>query len=371
MAAGSQTRDRTRLYEIITGLLVLGMTVGGLLVGELALRAIQLARFGVAETVEKSSVFSIDQATGLRVIEPNVQLGQVRINNLGTRGPDVAVEKPDRTFRILFLGSSTTYDAASPEGGNWPHRSASNLGDRVSGCRVDFVNAGQPGFGTGEMLTFYDSRLARLDADLVVILPGDINQDIDWLAARQGLETTHYRPSLFAEHSVLWAKLEKNFRIIELQRGAFDRTGKVALDVPRLTDRFSQRLDALLNRVSADGAPVALALIGSQLRPEQSREQLVRAAASGLFFMPYVALPDIMAARDAYNAVIERTAAQHANVALVTASARVPGDPAHYEDTMHFTARGSGVMAAALTDELFALDAVQGRLRAAGCRVDG
>src|SRR5918998_2099384 len=98
-----------RKHEILTGLILLGLTFGMFLVGELGLRFVQLARFGVQDSVEESSAFYRDPATGLRLIRPNQKLGQVRINNLGLRGPDVAVNKPMGVVRLLFLGSSTTY----------------------------------------------------------------------------------------------------------------------------------------------------------------------------------------------------------------------------------------------------------------------
>ncbi|MEE4189213.1 MAG: SGNH/GDSL hydrolase family protein, partial [Roseobacter sp.] len=210
----------TRRQEILTGIIVLSLSFGGFLIGEIGLRTLQLARYGVQATVEKSEAFFTDESSGLRLIHPNQQLGKVRINNLGFRGPDIGVDKDSGKIRLLFLGSSTTYDAGSPEGENWPEQTVRILKQSLPGCELDFVNAGQPGYSTASMARLYDSKLRGLDSDMAIVFPGDVNQDLDWQAKQEGFDTNHYHPSWLAKHSVLWGKLELNFRVIELQRQA-------------------------------------------------------------------------------------------------------------------------------------------------------
>lgn len=364
----SSTLTSTRRYEIITGLVILGLGFGSFLLAELGLRAVQFVKFGVQKSVESSSAFYTDKETGLRLIHPNRRLGAIRINNLGYRGPDITVKRPDGVIRVVFMGSSTTYDASSPEGRNWPHRTITALSQALPNCRFEFINAGQPGFGTETITTLYDARLRKLEPDIAIILPGDINQDLDWLTKQQGMDTRHYVRSTLAQFSVLWAKMEKNFRIIELQRGAFSRTGKVRLELPLLANRFRGRLTKLTSILRKDGVATLVAKIGSQLRPGQPRKKQLQAANSALFYMPKVALPDIIATRLRFNEVIETLAPQTGYEVLESALG-VPADPVHYTDTIHFTPAGSDLMARATTTEMLASPIVRKRLAKRGCHV--
>jgi len=364
----SSTLNPTRRYEIITGVVILGLAFGSLFFAELGLRVVQYVKFGVQKDVESSSAFYTDKETGLRLIRPNRKLGAIRINNLGYRGPDIPMQKPAGVIRVVFMGSSTTYDASSPEGLNWPHRTITALSRSLPHCRFDFVNAGQPGFGTETITRLYDARLRRLEPDIAVILPGDINQDLDWLVERQGFDTHHYIPSRLAQLSVLWAKVEKNFRIIELQRNAFSRKGKVRLELPLIADRFSARLGKLTTMLKKDRVTVLVSKIGSQLRPGQPREKQIEAANTTLFFMPKVALPDIIAARLRFNEVIESLAPRN-GYGVLDSALGVPADPIHYTDTIHFTPNGSKIMARATAAEMLASPTVRKRLADRGCHV--
>jgi lysophospholipase L1-like esterase len=285
---------------------------------------------------------------------PNSRLGRIHINNLGFRGPDVEAAKTPDTIRFLFLGSSTTYDAYSAEGENWPHRTLTLLQEYYSNCRLDFVNAGLPGYGTDSILKLYEAKLAELGADVIILLPGDINQDLDWLASRQGFDATHYERSLLAELSVLWAKIEMNLRIIELQRAAFNRTDKVILDLDLLKERFRTRLAMLIDRINKDEPLVLISEIGSQLRNQLSQAEQVRAANTSLFFMPNVALQDVLATRLVYNDII-REVASSKRATVIQSIHAPPPNRTYYKDTTHFTPQGSRAMAAALAEELVSI----------------
>lgn len=362
----ADTSTTTRRHEILTGLVLLGLTFGVFLVGEFGLRLTQKAKFGVETSVEASSAFFFDEKTGIRLIKPDRQLGRVRINNLGFRGPDISAQKPSEVIRIMFLGSSTTYDANVREEANWPHKTTNYLINAFPNCQFDFINAGQPGFGTANILKLYNSRLRHLDPDVVILLPGDINQDLSWLAIEQGLDTTHYKPSTFARFSVLWAKLEKNLRIIKLQRSAFNRAGKVHFDKELVQERFRERLKQLTDTVLADNVAVFVAEIGSQLRSGQEPETQIRTGNTSLFYMPYVALGDIIAAREAYNEVIGELNTYN-GVNVLHSSMAPPADRNHYIDTMHFTTLGSAIMAEATFRELVTLPQFLQRIEERGC----
>jgi len=362
----AQTHKSTRKYEILTGLILLGLTFGVFLLGEIGLRAIQYARFGVEKAVETSSAFYKDDESGIRLIKPNQQLGNVRINNLGYRGPDISLDKPRDTIRFLFLGSSTTYDANSIEGKNWPHMTVNLLSQVFPKCSFDFINAAQPGFGTEQIQKLYEAKLQKVNADFTIILPGDINQDLDWLGTQQGFSSIHYIPSALAEYSVLWAKVEMNSRIIKLQRRAFSRVGKVNLDLPAIQDRFRERISDLIKHLRDGDTTVLTVKIGSQLRTGQNKEHQIKTANTALFYMPNIALPDLIAAREGYNAVIDELAIRE-DFDVINSSLNVPANRLHYSDTVHFTTQGSKVMAEALVKEISEIPRFKMHLQDRGC----
>ena len=40
---------------------------------------------------------------------PNQISGNIKINNIGFRGDDISIEKPNDTYRIFMVGGSTTF----------------------------------------------------------------------------------------------------------------------------------------------------------------------------------------------------------------------------------------------------------------------
>lgn len=357
----------TRKYEILTGLVIIGFIFGGFALGEAGLRAIQYAKFGTQASVEGTSAFYKDEATGLRLIRPSQQMGKIKINALGFRGDDVPLPKPKDVIRLLFIGSSTTYDAAASETENWPTKTVQMLREAAPQCKFDFVNAGQPGYSTKAMLTLYEAKLRDLGGDVAIILAGDINSDLDWLAVQQGFSADHYQPSVLAQHSVLWGKLAKNLEIIERQRSAFSRAGKAKVDLPALAGRFEGRVDALVGALQRDNVDVLMNMIGSQLREDQSPDQQVRAGNSNLFYMPNFALQDIMATRLAYNDVIKELSAA-GKFETLNGNLSVPADAFHYEDSAHFRPPGSAVMARNTAQQLLVSTALNDEMRDRGCQ---
>ncbi|MEM7224035.1 MAG: SGNH/GDSL hydrolase family protein [Pseudomonadota bacterium] len=355
-----------RQKEIATGLVILFVFGGLFVAGEVSIRGLQLLKFGVQKSVEKSSAFYIEDESGLRLPKPNRQLGKVRINNLGFRGPDVSLERDDNGFRIAFLGSSTTYDAGVGEASNWPARVTNLVDDSIADCEVDFVNAGLPGYNTYLMHRYYGSHVTDTKPNLVVVLPGDMNHDLDDLAGKKGISSTHFERSWFADVSVFWAKLEKNFRVIQLQRAAHLNTGKLPVEPEEITPRFEQRLRDLVSEIQSDGRLVALVTIGSQIRRDQSPAEQVTAANTNLFYMPYMSISKLIEIREAYNKVIERVANETGAI-LIDDADSIPGDRKHYVDTMHFSEAGSEKMAGRVSSQLLQSNQMTDVLEEAGC----
>jgi hypothetical protein len=358
-----------RRNEVLTGVVIIGLFWGALLAGELALRLFTTAKFGVRTTVEKSNRFYIEPETGLRRIRPNTQMGRIRINNMGFRGPDVAVAKPPRTMRIAFLGASTTFNAQARDGRTWPDLTASAIQRAVGEtCRIEPVNAGQVGYALRRVRTLYAHHVAPLRPDLVVFLPGDMNLNLDKIAREQELRVDAPKPSWLAERSALMALLEKNYVTIQLQRSAMSREGKLKIAPEAAAAPFEPALRSFVRELRADGTPLALITATSRIRAEQSDEEKVRAAESALYFMPYIAIDDMIAVRRAYNDVTRRVAREEGAM-LVAAEDAIPADLKHFVDTQHFTEAGSAVQARRVAGALLADPAFAAAAGRAGCRL--
>jgi len=359
----------TRGKEIATGLVILGLVFGGLGVGEAALRLMNLAKFGVAGTVEKSAKYHIDPASGLRAPRPGTVHGKAAISSLGFRSPEIAVPEPAGTVRLAFLGASTVFDANN--GGaiedSWPHRAVERLRARFPACTFDYVNAGVPGFGTPQVATYLEKNVARHAIDVVLVMASDFDSDATALAAARGMETNLEadRPWL-ARHSILFANLMKNADVLRLQRAAFSAVGHLEYDALALSAAFRERLAALvdLGHRVADG--VVLMSPANKLDGGQTPEEQLAAANTALYYMPFMSVPGLVEGQAAYRQAIAEVATA-TGAAHVAAAESVPKDDAHYVDSAHFTVAGSEAMGEAVAAELAAEPAFLAALRANGC----
>jgi lysophospholipase L1-like esterase len=109
-----------------------------------------------------------------------------------------------------------------------------------------------------------------------------------------------------------------------------------------------------LARAAKDAAPVvAIATFAVQYRRGQSPEQQVQAATTSLYYMPYMSIEGLLQSFAAYNSVI-RDVAKQEEIVLIGNEDHIPGNPAHFTDSVHFTDAGSLKMAERVTEALLA-----------------
>lgn len=332
-----------RQKELVTGLLVILTVVGGLGVGEVAIRLVHVWKFGFAGPVEDSDTFYDDPATGLVLPRPGTVHGDVTINDLGFRSPPLAMPKPEGVVRIAFLGSSTTYDGYADGATNWPAVTVEGLQSATT-CRIDYLNAGSPGLNTGDMNLHYDRNVAATEPDIVVILPSDLNSDADDYVVEQGLhDGVHYRSSWMAQVSKIWEEFELNGMVIKRQRMAHSRADKIQVDPKAISARFKKRLETFVDRVVETGAMPVLLGLNNQLRHDQTPEEQIKAAVSIFLYMPYLSIPQVLEIKDAYNRAIEDIAKDRRLPYVSAPELNIPGTPEYYADTNHYNAYGSAL----------------------------
>ncbi len=348
-----------RQKELVTGFLIIGIMVGGWGIGEPLLRLVQHGQFGTAANVETSAQFYRDQQTGLRLPVPNSTQGKIRINSRGFRSPEIPVPKPPGTVRLAFLGSSTTYDPYVDDASTWPYLVMQAIQAAYPTCHVDYINAGVPGFSSPHMLTYYRAYISKLEPDIVVLLPTDTRVALSNLARRKRVHTgLPVQPSWLAQHSELWATIEKNVQVIKLQRAAFFPRGKLTFTYEELAAELRPALKAIAAQATQDQNLLVVMTVGEQLRAGQDRKEQQRAAGMALYSMPFMSIPGLLKARQYYNEVIAGVA-KASNLILIEGHEQIPGTPVYYADTSHFKPAGSRLMAERVSGVLLRAPAVR------------
>lgn len=104
---------------------------------------------------------------------PNYQKGAKQHNQLGWRGPETTLSKPEGTFRILVLGGSTTYtEAVGDNAETFPAQMQRLLQEEHGFPQVEVINAGVPGYNSWESLVNLCFRGLEMEPDLVLVHHG-------------------------------------------------------------------------------------------------------------------------------------------------------------------------------------------------------
>jgi len=109
---------------------------------------------------------------------PNAQYRQWALNNLGMRGPDIAVTKPAGDVRIAVVGASETFGLYESPGHDYPRLLEDSLRALVARTcagagtsRVDVINSAIFGMSLPTVAQDLRLRVAPLDPDVVVAYP--------------------------------------------------------------------------------------------------------------------------------------------------------------------------------------------------------
>lgn len=97
----------------------------------------------------------------------------VRVNSLGTRGPEFSINKPGSTLRILSLGDSRTFGWGVAEAETYSGRLEQSL-NPGDGRRVEVINAGVNAWSYAQMFVYFREIGLRYQPDFLLI--GEANQ---------------------------------------------------------------------------------------------------------------------------------------------------------------------------------------------------
>ena len=325
-------------------LLFLGAGVlGALLLVEGLVRLRQWLRYGTTATTYYR--YASDPASGLRIPMPGFTAGPIRINSRGFRGAEIEDPKPEGRIRLAFLGASTTFCAeATGLESTWPHLVVEGLRAAEPGLEFDYVNAGVGGFTTRESLANLEHRVAAFEPDVILYYEAtnDLTADSRRLAEEAGLyrrgEGEHAR---IGNWWLTYYLIEKNLRQFLAPR---EERAKLRFEPRELSRGFEERLTRLAQAARARAPVVVLVTFAVQLRRDQTPEALRNAAASALYYMPFLEPASLLDGYEEYNRVIRAVAAETGAI-LIEGETGIPGDPEHFADSVHFRDPGSRIQA--------------------------
>jgi len=332
-----------------------------LLAAEGVIRVRQTLKYGSAKTIE--DYYALDRVSGLRVPIAGKASDRITVNQLGFRGPELAVPKPPDVVRIAFLGASTTWCAeVSSNEKVWPHIVTSALQTAFPAVSLDYVNGGVPGYTIRSIQKNLEHRVGLLAPDIIVIYEGtnDLSGEMRDLAFASGLitDTKFVERSWLETHSLFLHLVVKNLAILRAQHAARENRKRLDIDPAKIGSTFRRDLTELVEAAKKRANIVAVATFSTQLRPGQSTDEQLGAAVSALFYMPFMSPAGLTQAYARYNEII-REVARDTDVLLIDKADAIPGDPVHFVDTVHFSDAGSERMASHVIEALTADPAVR------------
>jgi lysophospholipase L1-like esterase len=296
---------------------------------------------------------------------PHLRTRFFTTNALGLRGPEVQVPKPKDRFRVVVLGGSVAWGLGSTADertvAGWLQ---AELRARLPGRDLEVVNAGQPGFVSGQELLLFHRSLAALAPDLVLLLDGynDVEADLtnptsDWPQNAAQLRT---RYEDFLRSGRLGADLGRflgQSRLVELLQQRL-RAGRAAAPwapvVPTAATAESYARNAAAIARLAAPAPVWVALqpvvatTSKPLAPEEQR-MLDRRAQAVAGYAGRV--------RDSYRAMA--AAASRAGLPVVPLDGALGTEPVLlFADECHFGDEAARRVARAVAEAWLARQAI-------------
>jgi len=93
-------------------------------------------------------------------------------NSYGFRGDEFEKEKPGNTFRIFAVGGSTTEGKDANDDETWPAHLQKIANEKTSGNKIEVINFGTSGMGTGFEHDLIKNKVTALDPDLIIMYDG-------------------------------------------------------------------------------------------------------------------------------------------------------------------------------------------------------
>lgn len=363
-------RIAPRKLEILVGLAAPAAFAFLLLAGEAMLRFEQWSVFGTNQAFETKIQKKIWEIKGgRRRPRPGTEFGRVRFNEQGVRGNFLPIPKPEGLARIGFFGSSTTAEIHIGDvSQTWSAIAMARLVSTYAHCKLDYFNAGVPGYSVDAVRDRLAGETAPLEPDIAVFMINDTTRRGREQLAARGIETAGYKPGWLAERSLLWLKLEKNVTAQRLKRIALRQDIANRLDLAQLEGDLFRDLEALVQTAMAQNALPVLVENAPISRRAHSLVTQAEYSVNRLLYLPGVFIADVTESNYRYNATMGDVA-KSTGVPLIRTLEKMQDNKAFYLDATHTTPRGNERLGGIIGEALSANLAVKEVLnkRGAGC----
>ncbi len=168
---------RKILFPLLATMIVLlALKAAGALVLQLSPALAKTRTYLSGDEQFQDSLNVVSQAYLLYIPAPGFSShGIVQHNEQGYRGDAVPFARQANSFRVLFMGGSTTYgEAVENPQDSYPARFGQRMqaDPAFAGRRIEIINAGVRWGTTAEILTHYLLKFRYYQPDVVVINPG-------------------------------------------------------------------------------------------------------------------------------------------------------------------------------------------------------
>jgi hypothetical protein len=305
---------------------------------------------------------------------PHAQFRNWKLNSLGFRGPEIALDPRLGCTRVVVMGASETFGYyESPE-----HNYSSQLADKLAtqGC-VEIVNTAVIGMTLGSMRPYWTYWVSRLHPAVVLIYPSPLFYLTASQASAPASRATPATPAVAAAgnpapdatpshpfesrfikrlrgvaSSVIprWVSMYRDEREVRAELAAHPAAPEVRSPPPRALVNFRDDLTGLIDLIRTSGARVIL-LTHAQRASLPIEPRVLPDLWEMRIWAPNTALPVFVEFDRAGNEIV-REAARQKSVQLIDAAAVLNGCFDCFADLNHFDDRGAQLMASLISQQL-------------------
>jgi lysophospholipase L1-like esterase len=299
---------------------------------------------------------------------PNVRYEKWSNNNLGFRGPDVALEKSAGLTRVVCLGASESYGLYESEGNEWP----AQMRRMVAGRNIEVINASVVGLGLTDYEKYLTKHVLPLKPDLLIVSVNPFFYVVSQEKIRQNRNQPRTnggvkKPAgfLFMEQVRVLPKLKQavkeaatrylsgflqSYQLMKLQK-EIQHMEQAKLNgarprdiVPAIyTQDFSKELDRLIRFAKSHSMKIVLMTYPSLIGPNNLTQYPEIFLDNRRFFIEYSHL-GMIDTLEKINAAVRSSALEH-SLPLIDMSAILPKSVEYFGDNVHYTDRGARTVA--------------------------
>lgn len=260
--------------------------------------------------------------------------------------------KDTNTIRVLCLGGSTTRFVHADSMDRYPSILQQYFNDLFTEKKYEVLNAGMDWYTSKHSLINYAAYCRNFDADIVVVMHAinDLYRSFsppDFSVGNYEKDYSHfYGPSIYGARPQSFSQmLYKNFRKIWFSKQVQARDFSMTEFISK--NDFENYLSQLAELISQDGArPIFVSqghLYQSEMKPEAKKVIWM----SRTFCEKNNTFPtnkSLANAMDRYNQITKKIAKKY-EIQFVDADQKLPKDLDHFIDDVHYTTKGSTVLA--------------------------